>query len=60
MNAEIVLGAAVAVRAVVEAEVGRGPRWGVGGLEEAPPGVVKPGECTRYARMKRCCSSIVG
>lgn len=60
MNAEIVLGAAVAVRAVVLADVGRGPRWGVGGLDEAPPGVFRPGECMRYARMKRCCSSGVG
>lgn len=60
MKAEIVLGAAVAVRAVVLAEVGRGPRWGVGGLDETPPGVLNPGECLRYARMNRYCSSGFG
>jgi hypothetical protein len=47
MNADIVLGAAVAARAVVLAEVGRGPRCGVGGLDDAPPGVFRLGECMR-------------
>jgi hypothetical protein len=54
------LGAAVAASAVVLAEVGRGPREGVGGLDDAPPGVRRLGLCVRYAQMKRCCSSAVG
>lgn len=37
MNAEMLLGAAVAARAVVLADVGRGPRCGVVGLDCAPP-----------------------
>lgn len=33
MKAEMLLGAAVAARAVVLPEDGRGPRWGVAGLD---------------------------
>lgn len=38
MKADMVLGAAVAARAVVLPEVGSGPRWGVEGLEAEAPG----------------------
>ena len=40
-------GAAVAASAVVLAEVGKGPREGVGGLDDAPPGVRRLGLCVR-------------
>ena len=47
MKAPMEDGAAVAASAVVLAEVGNGPREGVGGLDDAPPGVRRLGLCVR-------------
>jgi hypothetical protein len=48
MNADIVLGAAVAASAVVLPEVGSGPRCGVLGFEAEPPAALYEGVCIRY------------
>lgn len=56
----MLVGVAVAARAVLLPEVWRGPRLGVGGFDDEPPGALNVGLCWRYALMKRCCSSGVG
>lgn len=43
----MVVGVAVAARAVLLPEDWRGSRWGVGGLEEWPRGALKVGVCWR-------------
>ena len=60
MKAEMDVGVAVAWRAVLLPDVWRGPKLGVGGFDDEPPGALNVGLCCRYARMKRRCSSGVG
>ena len=47
MKAEMEVGSAHAASAVVLPEVGRGPRYGVGGLDAEPPGALNVGLCVR-------------
>jgi hypothetical protein len=47
MKAGILLGSAVAARAVVLPDVGRGPRCGVDGFEAEPAGALYAGVCNR-------------